>query len=758
MDKEMNKEMNKEIELLLKNILELSDLSTVRLEKIKKCKYLIILDMGCGSTSAAILDLESYYKDKGRELKNYIVPILWWYRQYSVKSSEEVYAENQVSIPTLIGYSNLKPVVGPAALYTGNAIENFKACPSEQSLNKDVLQIETYDGEFHRRLKDVWSDYFDCILEMLCYGCYKQQIGISDRISMRDNTLIMVAHPAGAAWSQNTILNNYRKIISEGTKLPDENILTISEAKAAMQYVRRKYGKILDFDKGVVIIDIGASTIDIEYLAKDLSDPYECSLTLAGRDVDSLLLHYALENLFPEQMKDFKPNQLPDESFFMEQLSSRGAELMYDARGCKEMVSDLARTNFSEDTGDMLEINNVHVTINANILCGILGDRTNDPLTGAVFGKRSFPVSYPMEVADYIYKMRTQTGTVQPGGCVMQEVEDTWYGHLENLVRYVMDELSDGVLGKREVAQVIVTGGSCQLVGIEPHIWKAVQDSKMGTVLRKEEQIIYMDGEYDYENAVPFGGGYYVGGVLGQLEKLQNFPEELAAILSPELKKVSASAITKEVNALVRDITIDTLEWWKDLGEGDRNSTTNALNIRLKSNCGQVLKQNDKLKSAITKAIKTINPEADLQYTMDAIYKLLNALAGTKFTGKVNAGVVQVNLPVYKVVNAVQGVNPACLDIDFWQTIKGKLQELGNAIRNLFGAGVAKDNIKRHQAYRNAVYEAYKQSNDQAVNTQLEQEIASKLAKEFAETGIFGIPDQIISGLRQDIMRALYLN
>ena len=40
----------------------------------------------------------------------------------------------------------------------------------------------------------------------------------------------------------------------------------------------------------------------------------------------------------------------------------------------------------------------------------------------------------------------------------------------------------------------------------------------------------------------------------------------------------------------------------------------------------------------------------------------------------------------------------------------------------------------------------------------LEKEISLRLDYEFKKTDIFNIPDQIIRGLKQDVMRALYLN
>lgn len=756
--------MNEEIEALLRMILETDELGPERQKRLESCEFLIILDMGCGSTSAAVLDLKGYMGSGDTKLSEYLYPVLWNYKVPSVRDGEMLETANkQVSIPTLIGYSDLKPLVGPEALSTGNACENFKACPSDQNLNKVVLQIATWDnGRVSRSLREVWQDYFSCIMDQICLWSGKNRIGQADRQAMRENTLMMVAHPAGGEWAQSSALKSYRDMIAQGTGLPKENIFTISEAKAVMQYVRRKYGRDLDFDKGVVIIDIGASTIDVEYLARDLSEPYEYSLTMAGRDVDSLLLHYALEEVFPSTMQAYSdPRRLPEEKFFADYCSCSSALLKWNMRSAKEDISD-AEYDFAQ-RGRSFEyrLAGSRVVLNAGMLCGLLGDEEKNPLTGAVFGRRSFPVSYPLEMAVYIRSLKAQAHEARPDGFAVQVVEDTWYGHLENLVRYVMDDLA---AGRRRAAQIIVTGGSCRLTGIRPHIWKAVRDSEMGSFVCREDQILYMDAENDYENSVPFGGGYYVGGLLGRLGALRSFPHRLHDVLFRELGAAAAREITREVNYLVRGITLDTLAWWKGLpdrnadGSRDAACSVNSLNERLRSECRRAFSEKGKLDEAVARAVKRITLKESLPDTMREIGALLDNLAGAKFTGKLGMEEVKVHLPVESVSGAVRGVDPDALTMDFWQSAGGLLQDLGNAVLTLFGKGIERGDIPRGALYRTAVYDAYKGSGQAAVGSLLEQEIARKLCGEFEKTDIFGIPARIIKGLRQDILCALYLN
>ncbi len=755
--------MNEEIEALLKMILETQELEPERLRRLEGCEFLIILDMGCGSTSAAVLDLKGYMASGDTKLSDYLYPVLWSYKVPSVRDGGTLEtAGRQVSIPTLIGYSDLKPLIGPEALRTGNACENFKACPSDQNLNKVVLRIATWDGQVSRRLKEVWEDYFGCIMDQICLWSRKNRIGPADRQAMRENTLMMVAHPAGGEWAQKSVLKSYRDMIARGTGLPEENVFTISEAKAVMQYVRRKYGRELDFEKGVVIIDIGASTIDVEYLARDLPEPYEYSLTMAGRDVDFLLLHYGLEEVFPATMQACPdPRQLPEEDFFAQHCSCGSALLKWNMRSVKEDISDAEYDSAQRGRYFESVLAGKKLRMSAGMLCGLLGDEERNPLTGAVFGRRSFPVSYPLDMAFYIRSLKARTQEVQPEGFAVQVVEDTWYGHLENLVRYVMDDLA---ASRRRAAQVIVTGGSCRLAGIRPHIWKAVRDSEMGSFVCREDQILYMDAENDYENSVPFGGGYYVGGLLGRLGALRSFPDRLYGVLFRELKAVAAREITREVNYLVRGITLDTLAWWKGLpdrnadGTRDANCSVNGLNQQLRGQCQKAFRVRGKLDEAVARAVKRITLGESLPDTMREIGALLDNLAGAKFTGKVGAEGVKVHLPLESVSGAVRRVEPDALTLDFWQSAGGLLQDLGNVFLTLLGKGIEKDDIPRGASYRSAVYDAYRGSGQAAVGSVLEQEIAGKLQEEFEKTGVFGIPIRIMRELKQDILCALYLN
>lgn len=759
--------MNIEIENLLKDILEVDRLDSGRMRKLQNCKNLILLDMGCGSTSAAILELKKYRDSKDIVPTKYILPVTWEYGQLSIDFKRWISSSENVSIPTLIGYNdNLKPVVGTDALSTDASCENFKACPTKQNLDHVVLMVPSWDGVTFtpKRLRDIWSDYFKCVFEKICGWCSSQSdqgrlVGAPRNLTelAKGETVIMAAHPAGEEWSEPSVLQSYRELISEGTGVPDDSILTISEAKAAMQFVRRKKDGMY-FGGGVMIIDIGASTMDIEYLKKELNNPVEYSFELAGRNADRLLAHYILETAYGSAMKAYpKPDQIPEEEFFTERDLPGQALFMYRVRVLKETISDRAR-GAVQDTSKVsyfpLE-GQESVQISGDTLRGLLGEKKDNPYTGAVFGDRNTSIAYELPLLDYVCRQDAERRDKQYKRHAVQVVENTWYGHLEDMVRFVIDDLKKA---GHSVSQVIVTGGSCRLLGLRDHIERAVKSSAGSWV-----SIHYMDTEQDYENSVPYGGGYYVSGILSRMDELVKFPDKLYQTLFEELKTAAANRIAARVDNLVQGLTIDSLRWWTERQEGSKECSVNALNEEIQRRCRECFQDSNRLNFAVESAVKDITLDS-LPQTKAEITALLDALAQAKFTGNVRTETLKIVLPARTALNAVRTVDPNSL-VGIGQSLSGLMQDVGNLLLNIvddiFTIGVGyidEDDIPRKKKYRQAAYNAYEKNKPSAVAGTLWNSTANALAEEFRKSRICGIPDQIIRNLRNDIMCALYLN
>lgn len=726
-------DINEEIVALLKEILELDELSPARLEQFKNCDYLLIMDMGCGNTSMALLDLK-HYREKTEPISSFLYVVGWDYSDISIVTGDQFEAIGQVSIPTIAGYrSSREFYVGPQALTMGNSVENFKACPNEQNLNECVLKIQNYDGSATPiRLRDVWTDYFNEILNM----SYEKMKVPNKELDLEGNTLVMVAHPAGLEWSQSAVLANFRGLIAGGNRIPDERILTVSEAKAAMQFVRRKNGITLDFKKGVIIIDIGASTIDIEYLSSGTTTPIEFSITMAGRDVDRLLGHYVLEKIYPAEMRHYpQDDQIPDEEFFTERDTTL-SNFRYNMRSWKELVSDYGRDPASAGGTYTISVGEQTTTVTASELRGLLGDATNDPLNGVVNGTRKISAAYELPMALFVSQDQENYRAVQ-------QVEATWYAHLENIIRYVLTVLAED--GKYP-AQIIVTGGSCRLLGIQDHVRAAVKDSPHGDSLVRDNKIIYLDSATDYENAVPFGGGYYVGGLLKHIDELLSFPDKLAKTLKPELAKVASERIAEAVDGIAWKATENALTWWAGLEDNDKNCSTDALHEQIRSNVKNALDK--ETQNAVNKALKGLQSK-DIPETMKEIKALLENLAGTEFTGTPQLRAICINLDPKSIQSYIELINP-----------EGLVGFFNGLLQNIF-AKIKHQNVNqipRKSKYRTEALATYQHTERPAISPQFAVDVQNLLQNKFDKTGIFGIPNQIIRDLRKDISRALYLS
>ncbi len=741
MEDNMDRKINVEIASILKELLELDDLTPELIQRFMDCKYLIIIDMGCGNTSAALLLLDEYRESGDNSPLNYIHPIYWSYQD--VDFDGELFTNtNDVSIPTVVGFGETNILVGPGALRTRSSCQNFKACPNEQNLNEVILQYAAFNrATISKRRGDVWSAYFYGILRKINDWCKSPdeagRVWAPD-LDLNSNAIVMVAHPAGPDWSDPSVLDSYKELAAQEDWFGKERVLTISEAKAAMQYVRRKGGIPHDFNKGVLIVDIGASTIDIEYLASDLDCPLEYSITMAGREADRLLAHYILETVFPGTMKDYpSKTDIPDESFF-KNIGVKSSFFMYCVRMLKETVSNWANSPINVDGVQEIPLFGKDHTVRMTVplLKDLLGERNNNPLTGAVAGDMSFAASYELPMALFVQKDAT-------GYRAVQEVKATWYGHLENIIRYVLSSLKGS---GRVPDQIIVTGGSCLLVGVRDHVRDAVR-SVMDPVDgdgNLANNIVYLDAMTDYENAVPYGGACYVGGALKSIDDLVDFPEQLYLTMGTELISTVARKLFDNIKAEVEDIARGTFQWWAGLPDGDSSTSINGYKKEFSSRLSERLKGTENTNRLIKKTLEKLQPD-ELENTMQLIKGLLNNLAGTQYTGQPQFRDIEIDLSGVALPDFIN-------DIDVYSLIH---PIMNGFLIWLFG----QDEEKRHsQGNRQKALNNFvnSNSNNSLVQDNLRKKIKKELENQFIDAQFYGIPDQIIRDLRKDITKALY--
>lgn len=729
---EKKEETNKMHEIL-GSILEIKgdELQTF-LDDIKKSKkkYLVCVDMGCGGTSVAALNL-----DLGVATTQ---TITWSYR-----NAVNLIKDTKTYIPTIIGYDGNKVIIGPEALLVGRAAENFKKIPTEENLKSVALRVRDFVGnEYVKSLREVWGDYFRKILTDSLTYVRKTYPDCS-----QENVLFVVAHPASTEWIENDILRNYKNMICEGTGLENTQVLTISEAKAAMQYARKLNNLNVDWDKGVIVIDLGASTIDIEYLSKTNPDPEEWSITMAGKEVDYLLVYYILSECFPEfkerfpQMDDFLDDETfwQDDDYFEELTGETRADFMFYIRTLKELICN-KKFPFEVERFDKT------FSFVADTPKGIISMSNLVSLEELIQNTEFTFDCADFKMASYMNQNKELMN--------FQSVKGTWYSHLEGIVSFALNELQGE---NRTVRDIIVTGGTSQLVGIEKHIKAGIEAS---TIDGKEHlKITMLSSEEDYERTVPYGTIYYVADTLKHIEDMEKFPETLRKILDDEIigKKKLTKHIATSVSGLAKNAVGESLHEWYELSKNHSDSSLNGLDRIMKKKMQNI--SNFDLKCKVEEGIRNFGQQQKM--SLENVYKEINDflvyLSQGQYTHSLNVQDVKLVLDSNQIAACVQtslqGIDCDCLTY----SLMGVLSGMWSKFINVFQQKDKKD-IQWGYSYRRDVKENFFGSSQDRIQDDLENIIHDELKKTYMQQNRFNLDNQIVEQISDDIKRALYLS
>lgn len=703
----------------LKQFLEFPDDQTLNdfIRYWNSYQYIVSIDMGCGSTSAAWSPLRQ------KNYKQTTTLALW---RYPNKPGQE--KSPNLSIPTMIGYdvefgNNDKLIIGPEALATWSVAQNFKEIPTDSNLKEMIYDVEIPFSErkIQKSRKMIWEDYFRKIWEHIQDEANARNISLG-----KANTLIVVAHPASDDWKK--VLRNYKNLICEETRFEPAQVITFSEAHAAMQYLNYLGRGNLSLVEGVFVIDLGASTIDVEYLSKDDPTPQEFSITMAGREVDGILGHYFLEQWFPQEMGNIRyKNQIPEQDFFKVHIEDFGgmtrSEFEYNVRVFKEDLCNLAlASNYKQEKffsfGTLGPI-----SFSAEHLQNLL--KTT-----------AFPVRIPLVMA-------AENG--------IQAQKKTWYEALQELITYSMDTLGD-----KPLKNIVVTGGSCRLVGVRECIEEGIRKSNRGQQGRAQDLfqkggIVFLDQDLDYERTVPYGSIYYMTRVLDHLEDMQNFPAQLEATLKEEWISEAAKWLTEEVYAMTEGKIQQALTEWHDLPKEDNNYSPNGLQEIIGKHMGTI-RENDagncissgvkKLQKSIDASFSAENPPDPDPFcqTVTCLRNFLQALASTPFTGDLSVKDVALNINLDQMKSKILFITSQA-DLDalqkgFW----GNLQKWFNIYK---------------KAYRNNIYNRFLPENGPQIKEGIHKIVLTELNSAYSG---FGLGEQILAKMDKDIKRALFLS
>ena len=748
------------IEKIIQDILEMDadeKESFLKYTKEHSVKYLLCMDMGCGGTSVVFYNLEH----------GNIYPVKWRYKKSNMVTGEWMELIG-TSIPTIIGYNTDQEelscydvIIGPEAFTYGRALENFKRLPETEVLHEKVITIQNmYEEEYSYSLAKVWADYFGEILEG-SLKFLKEEMHCSCN---KEELLFVAAHPSGEEWSEKEILANYKNIIKQGTGLAFEQILTISEAKAAMQYVRKLHNISVDWSKGVLIIDLGASTIDIEYLSKNCTDPKEYSITMAGKEADKILAYDILYKSNPKFKMEYPTADdfLWDEAFWkeekifeekMEALESTRAEWMYTIRCLKETICESnifgAEPQGIKAFGKMLYYMASHpeTEIPFSELTVL-----EDLLEQTEF---SFACN-DMMIANYMNQNNHGNGAKGA-----QIVKGSWYSHLNKLLSYVLKELQEE---QYSISDIIVTGGTSCLVGVEKHIKQTIEASALE---KKEEiHIVFLSGALDYERTVPFGSCYYVGNAIKHMDEICSFPIQLRKRLDDTIKgkKILSKYIAQALMVPLYNAIEKAVVSWSNLSYASDYSSLNGLEEFLKDKINEIPQQ--KLDACIQQGVLQFQKENEK--AMSEVYHQINQFLTNLLSEKQNKS-YQIQIPNIKIQININDTNQIVSAIG--KRIQGlRVSDFTNSFNNFLGillalivhalfilGNIDQRKIRWMSHYRKKVVEELPEMREGIWND-LTDMIHEEVMKTYLQKEGFHLEEQILEAISDDVKRALYLS
>lgn len=653
--------------------------------KNKELEYLIAYDMGCGNTSAAIVSLRNIFSPR----------IIEWER----RAGAWVYP--YPSVKTIIGRDALGYLVGEDATAFTGSVENFKTVPDDESLQEQVRIGKKSQGT--QSLQEIWTAYFKITFDK-CLEWVKARPQYGGTNVTRDNTIFVVAHPAGIEWCQELL--NYRKLIMDATGLPGEQVITFSEAKASMMYARQKQDRtghlILRGNQETLVIDLGASTIDVLYVDADGTLQREFSLPLAGRNIDELLGHAVLEKYYEKELASCRVDKIPDEAFFTrhkQELDGISYSMFkFDMRACKEGLCsspEAAQNIFSGDivSQDLLDL---------------------------------------LKMRPFCVKCQDMNFVTFMGG-KNNAFSATWEQTLTRLVEYVAKGMSDD-------CQIVVTGGTANLLGVEDCVRTGAAAAGV-----TNPKLVILNKPADYEYTVPFGSAEYMMRVLRNLERLEVFPYEL----EKKLREWICNAFTESVAPLIVADAMSKMNsiiaTWKTADTG--NTVQNLLN-------------------QIAGITYTENQMATLMKKGMDVMSNHPTVAGSPWTTLICHEVEKMCIGLLTQIAPTKEfdshIDFSKLSFDFKAgTIKYSVQQSLQKIdwlaaQNFWGRWWNGVNDPLSEWQRNHIAGHWAPENTDAIKRNIKSDLLAQVEKQYDDTAGFGIPEMVMDALSKELSLALF--
>lgn len=686
--------------------------------KAGKWKYLLTYDMGCGNTSIAVVPLNG-------------LTVPWLVRWTTVRGANKV---DEISVKTAFGSNGIKYLIGEDAFPCGG-VENFKQLPTTSNLGKNIY--EERPGEY-KTLSEVWKLYFKITIDdALRYTKTNAvMMGFDNDIS-KENTIFLIARPAGENWDRE--LPNYRKLIMgmDEKMLPEEQVITFSEAKASMMYARQKcgaYGRhVLFADKETLIIDIGASTIDVIRVdARGLRiKGSEFSIPVAGRNIDELIGCEVLSEILGSGEYPPQGYKLPDAQFFQNhgrQIGMDRAMFKYRMRLTKEIICQEKHESEQlrlPDGGYTFRINRKELHKDGKWLLNLLD-------TVLIQFK-----CQDVRFAEFVTG-RTSSTTLT----------STWNNLLTSVAAYAAQ-------GMEPDGQIVITGGSANLVNVEECVRVGAKNAGVD-----EPRLVVLKEKAEYEETVPFGSAWYMMRILNNLDTMLKFPGEL----TEDIRGWVSDAVSDCIAQIVREDAVKKMDKIVDKWVNNGCLLQGPLGIQMNVNSvanlkAEIREYSEKGVERITAdglaAMKKRGPEPDSRTKEEEIQRkveqtCIEFLKGIAPTEHTNVDVDFNGLEIAIPGGAINSVTDALKEIDWL----GAQDLIGRLLKDW---GLRGDGSLLRQGQRVKIRNNWKSpENMEKIKTSVKENVKAAVEIQYNNSDGFGIPEAVMKKLCEDMEIVLF--
>lgn len=560
---------------LVSTLFEQKELTPERLNAIfENCRYIVALDVGGGTCSAAGVETD-FYED----------PVI---TTLNLTKSEQKSQWSAIGYTTAPDEPNDPTThrIGRTAVSAPYFYTNFKEVPKTSNLQIDVFSGGQHEDAFAacRDRRTLMRDYIRRLFD--------QALACNPELSRysRDQILVLAGHPSGEDWKGEDPRHNLETIVRQACGV--HHVLTMSESNAAILYAINNWSH-LGRARHILIIDLGAYSLDATYIDRHRQLLMEESIRLGGKEIDRRILELAVERagMDPQRVNH--------------------TMALFSARVIKEKHWPKGKTEptLYIDTAD-----------------------------GAPGPEVTFS---PRDMADTVEKMpfAAHSSLQDPNA----EFTDSYTGHLVRFLEDVHAKIRSAQGDENQLDAVIVCGGASRMTPAMNTIRQTAMRLWPGLTENRICPDVITDSLTDC--AVPHGMLLYHCKAMRALHEIPGVEKKLRAAVENTFVPAAVSSLShKLTEVLYNDYILPQADKWAAAaGERSLQQLADAIQTRLKADSGALEKAIDQ---ALTEPLRGLDESCTgiVNRLLEELYNTSSDKQSLTGNGQSRTPIVQVDL------------------------------------------------------------------------------------------------------------------